>query len=592
MFLGFLTAAIGGRPAMISGAAGAMAVVAKDIMASDGKLDDLSEGDRFDVLMWTMFLCGVVQMLFGVFRVAKFVKLIPETAMLGFMNGLAIVIFMAQLTAFQACRIPEAKVFNDCEVKEREWLKLDETETWLTLVLVFLTMAVMVLWPKVPKIGGWLPASFVALALATFVEHVIYRIGFDRETRTVKDTAPLNESFSTPTFPPADMLWKDGTALGMSLQYAVQLAAIGAIESVMTLQAVDEITGAQPSTFRANQECVAQGVANFVSSFFGAMGGDAMIGQSTINVMNGARGRLSGMSAGIFMLCIILGASAVVEAIPIAALTGVLFMVVIHTFNWGTFKTLRRASKADAFVVVLVTVLAVVTNLAIAVISGVVFTALVDAWRSSQMLTASTEILHDENGRPVKVYHFSGALFFGSTRTFANMFDYANDPEHVLLDFRESVLADWSALAAVKAVAKRYAEVDKNVEVQRLDAFSVGRVQRAGSFVAETVALLHGDKELYVHHDKELNDDSDGPGVVVHADVQHGDSNLRRRKSLSQLHMFEPLQVEEHPSPVQPVVAVEPTQDDNETSQIEPSQINETESDSDNDAAATPEDQV
>eukprot|EP01006_Ploeotia_vitrea_P045195 TRINITY_DN66919_c6_g1_i1.p1 TRINITY_DN66919_c6_g1~~TRINITY_DN66919_c6_g1_i1.p1 ORF type:complete len:653 (+),score=360.36 TRINITY_DN66919_c6_g1_i1:613-2571(+) len=459
---------------MISGAAGALAVVMKDLMSVTGPLGALTRAERFEHLLMCVVFIGIFQMVAGMMRLAKFVRLIPHSAMVGFMNGLAIIIFMAQFSAFEKCtKYPQ---YQQCTEQEREWMTLDQGETWMLLVLVFGTMAIMHFFPKTPKIGKVLPASMVALIIGTAFEHGINRAAIGYDTRTVADTAPIEGGFPQAHFPDVS-----GTShWGTILSYAGSLAAIGLIESVMTLQAVDEITETPPSTFRSNQECVAQGIANLFCGFFGAMGGDAMIGQSTINVMNGARGRLSGMLAGLMMLFIVVVASPVIELVPIGSLTGVLFMVVLHTFNWSTFKLLTKVRKSDAFVIVLVTSLAVLTDLAIAVGAGVAFTALVNSWDSGKVLRAVTRVQHEKYTNRVlhKTYYIYGSLFFGSARAFTELFDPKRDPKHVRINFENSLICDFSALAAIYSLQKRYASYDKVLSVEKLSTKSKRQLRR------------------------------------------------------------------------------------------------------------------
>ena len=537
-FLGLITAAVGGKPGMISGAAGALAVVMKDLMADDGPLEDLNKAERFEHLLMCVVFIGVFQMVASFLLLAKFVRLIPQSAMIGFMNGLAIIIFMAQFTAFQECNKYEE--FQQCTEDERTYMSLKKGETWILLVHVFLTMFIMHFFPKVPKIGKMLPASMVALVIGTAFEHGINRslIGYD--TRTVGDTAPIDGDFPKGHLP--DVSGTDHW--GVILSYAGSLAAIGLIESVMTLQAVDEITETPPSTLRSNQECFAQGLANLFCGFFGAMGGDAMIGQSTINVINGARGRLSGMIAGIAMLLIVVVASPVIEYVPIGSLTGVLFMVVIHTFNWGTFKLLTKVRKSDAFVIILVTVLAVVTNLAIAVFAGVVFVALVNSWDAGKILKATTATFTDKHGTETKIYRLYGSLFFGSSRTFTTLFNPKNDPEHVIINFENSLICDYSAIAALYALQQRYANYGKRVTIEKLSTKSKNQLRKQGH-IAEAVNYNLNSPSFIAMTDPEIPTFSPLAGPVASPTSPSGSKKKAVHKSgsqptdVSQLSMFQ-----------------------------------------------------
>lgn len=480
VFLGFITGAIGGRPGMISGAAGALAVVAKDITSDSGPLKDLTDDQRLEHLFLTTVFVGLFQMAFGFFFLAKLVRLIPETSMIGFMNGLAIIIFLAQLTAFQTC--DQAELFTDCSEDQQTYLSLAQGETWMVILIVFTTMIVVEFFPRVPRIGKAIPASLVGLITATIFEHAINRplIGWD--TRTVKETGPIDGGLPIFHIPNPG----SSTDWNVVLSYAAMLAAIGLIESVMTLQAVDEIVNSPPSVYRSNQECIAQGVSNFVCGFFNAMGGDAMIGQSTINVMNGARGRLSAMSAGVFMLVIILVASPLIDLIPVSALTGVLFMVVINTFNWDTFKLIFRIPVGDAFSIILVTVLAVVTNLAIAVAVGVAWNALLNVWENGKVIECDTEIMIDEStGKEYKIYNIRGPLFFGSVKTFINFFTPMSDPDAVIIDFEQAMIADFSGVAAIKSISERFHSQKKEVILRHLNLPSETQIARTGTWMID-----------------------------------------------------------------------------------------------------------
>lgn len=359
-----ITGIFGGKPGMISGAAGALAVVVTELTADDGVLSYLSTDERLNVLYMvrvgnvetmllshlcrssscltsprrpshchplcqTMFVCGVCQIVFAVFRLAKLVRLIPETGMIGFMDGLAIIIFMAQLPAFQYCTAEP--LFVECSLEERKWLTFQNNTVELILVLVhvFGCMAIMKLFPKIPKIGRTIPASLVALLVGTLVEHTLFRMVIGVGTRTVQETAPMSgdlPKFDWPAIP------TDSNTVQTVFLYAVTLAAIGSVESVLTLQACNEITDTVAKISHSNQELFAQGLANLICGMFRAMGGDAMIGQSTINIMNGARHRVSSTSSGIFMLLFIVALSPFIDLLPVATLTGVLFMVVLCKF--------------------------------------------------------------------------------------------------------------------------------------------------------------------------------------------------------------------------------------------------------------------
>ena len=517
-FLGFITAVIGGKEGMISGAAGAMAVVIKDLMADSGPLSDYSKGDRFNHLLMTVLVCGILQTLCGLLQLAKLVKLISKPCMVGFMNGLGIVIFYAQFGAFKKCPYAKATArsspdyFSDCKENERRWMELggeDAAETWLTLLLVAFTMGIMVGWPKVipQKYQRLLPSSLVAIIFGTLWEHYVNREGFGVSTRTVGGTEQLKGAF--PRYHLPQVPSNGNGEWGVIFQYGISLTFVGLIESVMTLQACDEITETLPSVFRSNQECVAQGVANAVSGLFGAMGGDAMIGQSTINIsVNGARGRLSGATAGILMLFFVVALSPVISTVPIGTLTGVLFMVVLSTFNWQTFPMLAshvlpesllkcvervagplpRIPKADAFVIVLTTVLAVYFNLAVGVVVGTVVLSTFDAWNRG----ARFQVVKGTNGPGCVVYQPLQPLFFGTSKDFARAFTPGADPQKCVVDLSRSAVADYTAVDALADVAARYEKVEKSFEIIGVSADDKKFIQLAGPAVKGAADALDG----------------------------------------------------------------------------------------------------
>eukprot|EP00546_Thalassionema_frauenfeldii_P003486 CAMPEP_0178938498 /NCGR_PEP_ID=MMETSP0786-20121207/26363_1 /TAXON_ID=186022 /ORGANISM="Thalassionema frauenfeldii, Strain CCMP 1798" /LENGTH=745 /DNA_ID=CAMNT_0020617221 /DNA_START=346 /DNA_END=2583 /DNA_ORIENTATION=- len=501
-WMALITGLLGGKPGMISGAAGALAVVVTKITAEDGALPHLTPTERLNVLYMTMFACGWFQIVFAILRLAKLVRLIPETGMIGFMNGLAIIIFMAQLPAFQTCNVPGKEYFVDCTLEERQWLTFsnDAAELSLTLLQVVLCMAVMKFFPKIPKIGKIVPSSLVGLLLGAFVEHIIFRNVVGVETRTVAQTAQMSGSlpmFNWPSIPSGD-----GTALQVVFVYGVTLAAIGGVESVLTLQACNEITDTVPKISDSNQELFAQGLANLVSGLFSAMGGDAMIGQSTINIMNGARYRVSSTMSGIFMLLFVVALAPFINLLPIATLTGVLFMVVLSTFQWKTFIILRYGRLSDSLAIILVTVIAVFFNLAIAIGVGIVFSALIHAWDSGSHVVADISFpsnlkINGIRCHPVKYVHIRGSIFFGSARHFVNQFHVSEDPSTVIIDLQDALIQDHSAVAALQGITHRFAQANKQVLVVNLPIKSQGRLERThGDYDAlQKQVLTEGDVE-------------------------------------------------------------------------------------------------
>mmetsp|Transcript_18524 Transcript_18524/g.27153 ORF Transcript_18524/g.27153 Transcript_18524/m.27153 type:complete len:681 (+) Transcript_18524:188-2230(+) len=483
-WMALITGIFGGKPGMISGAAGALAVVVTKLTADDGPLKDNTMAERLNVLYMTMFICGAMQILMAWLRLAKVVRLIPETGLIGFMNGLAIIIFMAQLPAFQYCDAQQ--LFIECTLDERKWLTFQNNtgELILSLVHVVICMLIMKFFPKVPKVGKWIPASLVSLLVGTFIEHIIFRQGFDIATRTVEETAPISGSlpmFDWPSVPSGGNVWT------VIIEYAATLAVIGGVESVLTLQACNEITDTVPKISDSNQELFAQGLANLVCGLFRAMGGDAMIGQSTINIMNGARHRVSSTMSGVFMLLFIVALSGFIALLPISTLTGVLFMVVLSTFQYKTFVILRYGRLSDSIAILLVTLIAVFLNLAVGIAVGIIFSALVHAWDSGSHVEADIAIkqmLINGEECEVKYVHVRGAIFFSSTRKFVNLFNVASDPDVIILDLKDALVIDHSAVAAIQGISHRFAQADKRVLLTNVAAKCHGRLHRTGDHAA------------------------------------------------------------------------------------------------------------
>ncbi len=445
--VGLITSAIGGRPGMISGATGALAVVMVSLVATHGE----------QYLFATVVLMGLLQMLAGVFKLGKFIRLVPHPVMLGFVNGLAIVIFLAQLEQFKVIGADGVKV----------WLSGEPL--YLMLALVALTMAIIMFLPRLTRA---VPSS-----LAAIVGVSLLVIGFNLDTRTVGDVASIAGGLPSFSIPSVPMTWE---TLEIIFPYAVILAAIGLIESLLTISVIDELTD---TTGQNNRECVAQGVANTVTGFFGGMGGCAMIGQSMINVNSGGRGRLSGLVAALMLLVFILFASSLIEQIPLAALTGVMFMVVIGTFEWSSLRILNKIPVSDAFVLILVSAVTVWTDLAVAVIVGVIVSALVFAWEHAKHIRA--ELRMNEAGS--KVYELHGPLFFGSVSHFMALFDAKGDPEDVIVDFRYSRVCDHSGLEAIDTLAERYTKAGKKLHLRHLTEECRSLLSRAKDLVEVNV---------------------------------------------------------------------------------------------------------
>ena len=443
--VGLITALFGGRPGMISGATGALAVVMVALVAEHG----------VEYLFATVVLMGVLQLVAGAFRLGKFIRLVPTPVMLGFVNGLAIVIGLAQLGQFQVA----------VEGGGREWMQGGQLA--LMLALVALTMAVIWL---MPRLTTAIPAPLVGIVV---VAGLVIGLGLDAPR--VGDLASIEGGLPPFHIPEVPLTWE---TLRIIAPYALILAAIGLIESLLTLNLVGEITGERGG---ASQECLAQGAANTITGFFGGMGGCAMIGQSMINVRSGGRTRLSGLSAALFLLAFILVASSLIEQIPLAALVGVMFMVVIGTFAWRSLTIMRRIPLSDSFVIVLVTVVTVLTDLAIAVIVGVIVSALVYAWNNARRIHASSGTTIDGT----RIYYIDGPLFFGSTDGFNELFDPENDPELVVVDFARSRVVDQSALQAIEDVAAKYEARGKSIQLRHLSRDCHRLLARSRQLVVE-----------------------------------------------------------------------------------------------------------
>ncbi len=426
--MGLITSIFGGRPGMISGATGAVAVVIVALAKSHG----------VEYIFATVILAGLLQMTFGFFRLGKFIRLVPQPVMYGFVNGLSIVIFMAQ--------IPQFKI-----VGTDNWLQ----GTALIIMLGLVALTMFIIW-GLPKLTKVVPASLTAI-LVVFGVVALFNIS----TTTVGDIASIKGGF--PPFHIPNLPF-NFTTLQVIFPYALIVAGVGLIESLLTLNLVDEITETKG---RSNKEAVAQGLANFVTGFFSGMGGCAMIGQSLINISNGARARLSGIVASVMLLIFVMFGSSLIEKMPIAALTGLMIMVAIGTFEWITVRMVNKMPKHDIFVgIVVIAVTVFLHNLALAVLIGVIISALVFAWESAKRIRARKYI--DENG--VKHYEIYGPLFFGSTTVFTEKFDLLNDPNEIVIDFKESKIADMSAIECLNKLTERYLKVGKIVRLRHLSA--------------------------------------------------------------------------------------------------------------------------
>lgn len=428
VIVSFITSVFGGRPGMISGAAGALAVVMVALVVQHGA----------EYLFAAVVLMGVFQMLFAVAKLGKFIRMVPHPVMLGFVNGLAMVIFLAQFHHFK---------------------NVDENgvATWITgmslyamVGLIAITMAITFLLPRLTKAIPSTLAAIIVVSLAV--------IGLDIDTKTVGDLGSIAGGLPTFNIPSVPFNLE---TIKIVLPYSLILAAVGLIETLLTLNLIDDMTNTRG---RPNRESLAQGAANFITGLFGGMGGCAMIGQSMINVNNGGLRRLSGIATAVFLLSFILFASKWIEMIPLAALIGVMFVVAIKTFEWGSFQLFGKVPKADIVVGLLVAAITLFANLAIAVIVGVIFSALSFAWEHAKEIKAKSDI--DQAGW--KTYTLEGSLFFASIANFTALFNPINDPENVVIDFKDAKVVDHSALEAIDNLADKYIQAGKKLHLKHL----------------------------------------------------------------------------------------------------------------------------
>ncbi len=426
--MGLVTAIFGGRPGMISGGAGATVIVLIALMQSNG----------LEYVLAAVALAGVIQIVIGVFKLGKFIRLVPHPVMFGFVNGLAIIIFMSQLDQFKT-------------VVNGDIVWLSGTSLYIMAGLVALTIAIVVLLPKLTKA---VPSSLVAI-IVVFI--LVYFLGID--TKTVEDIASVSGGFPPFHIPNIPLSWE---TLEIIAPYSMIMAAVGLTEGLLTLNLVDEITQTKGS---GNRECIAQGGANVLNGFFFGMGGCPMIAQTLVNLSAGSRARLSGIIAAFTILAIVLFGAPIIEQVPMAALVGVMIMVAIGTFEWASLKIFNKVPKKDIFLVIIVAAITVILhNLALAVLVGVILSALFFAWESAKRIRARKHI--DENG--VKHYEIYGPLFFASTTNFAEKFDVINDPEEIIIDFKDSRVSDMSAIEALNALTERYNKVGKKVHLRHL----------------------------------------------------------------------------------------------------------------------------
>jgi len=445
--MGLLAAIFGGRPGMISGATGAMAVVMVALVAEHG----------VEYLFAAVVLTGIIQIGSGVLKIGKYIRIVPYPVMLGFVNGLAIVIFLAQLQNFQIKQVDGSMV----------WMA--GIPLWVFMGLVALTMLIIHYLPRLIKSFPAALAAIVTVSLMVFFLNI--------DSNTVGDLTSIKGGLPSFHIPLVPFNWE---TLAIILPYSFILAAVGLIESLLTMSLIDEVTDTRG---RGNRECIGQGIANTTTGLFGGMGGCAMIGQSMINISSGGRQRLSGVAAALFLLIFILFASPLIEKIPMAVLVGVMFMVVLGTFEWSSLRIMGKIPRSDAFILVLVSAVTVVTDLAIAVVVGVIVSALVFAWEHARRIHVNG--YNDENGS--RVYELNGPLFFGSVKSFLELFNPNDDPDDVILEFQNSRVADHSAIEAIDTLAEKYIKAGKKLHLRHLSPECRILLKNAGDLVEVNV---------------------------------------------------------------------------------------------------------
>ncbi len=463
--MGLVTALIGGRPGMISGATGAVAVILAPLVREQGDLGGLDSALGY--LFAAVVLMGVLQVLFGVLKLGKFIRLVPHPVMLGFVNGLAIVIFRSQFEMFELSHHLPAQ---------------QKVLIWMVMgILILLTMAISYLMPKITKA---VPATLTAMVVVSLISFILNRLGIVEVTTVLdfvqsKDPTKMTLAAALPRFAIPHIPFSL-EAFKTILPYSILAASVGLIESLMTLTLLDELTETRGF---GNQECVGQGIANILNGFFGGMGGCAMIGQSVINIRAGGRGRTSGITAAVALLGFILFGAPLIEQIPLAALVGVMFMVVIGTFEWSSFRVMKSIPRSDALIIVVVSVITVVTNLAVAVAVGIIFSALVFAWEKGKKMEATP--FTDQFGS--RIYPLEGALFFGSAQSFKELFDFTHDPLDIVIDFDKAHVHDHSGLEAINYVAEKYGQQGKKLHLLNLSDECWKLLRKAENVVEVTI---------------------------------------------------------------------------------------------------------
>ncbi|MEA1879780.1 MAG: SulP family inorganic anion transporter [Campylobacterota bacterium] len=460
--IGLITAILGGKPGMISGATGSVAVVFIGLGLSVKSMYPELGAEALSMMvlhyiLLTSIIAGLIQILIGVMKMGKFIRLVPQPALFGFVNGLAIVIAMAQLTFLAPQNVESYSSWIDI-------IKASFSENYIMYIIILITMATMQFLPKLSKA---VPAGLVAIVLITLVVYF-----GDIATKTVGDLADLS-SVSMPSFimPLSELFtW---SAMAIILPVAFIVALVGLIESLLTLSVLDEMGGERGS---GNKECVALGVGNTTSGLFGGMAGCAMIGQSVINFTSGGLGRLSSFTAAVLLIVLVVSFSGVIAAIPVAVLVGIMFMVSIGTFEFSSVKRLKHMPKSDAFVLIVVTIITVLEDLAVAVIAGIIISALVFAWEHAKIFSRNKE----EDGK--KIYELDGPLFFGSVTSFNEQFDVENDPDEVVIDFKNARVMDSSGAEAIDGITDKYRQAGKKLTLRHLSKDCKKALHSAGPF--------------------------------------------------------------------------------------------------------------
>ncbi|OQR82084.1 Sulfate Permease (SulP) Family [Thraustotheca clavata] len=470
-FFGIVVGLFGGVPATIAGAAGALGVVMPTITSATGTLQHLTYDERVEHLFMAVFLAGLLQLVFGILELSRFFSMIPHTAHIGFLNGLALMMLFSQKTTFMSCSKPNI-LFGACEQNDDlVWMSSTDPSTWATVFTTALTIVIMHWFPRIPYVGRIVPPTLAVAVVSVCLEHGINRPLLGYNVRTIGDTSPLAGAlpkFKVPRF---------GNIADWSLvvSVAASLAAVGIFESIMTLQAIVDLTKSKLSRAACRKECLAQGIGNILCGVFQGMGGCSMIGQSTGNVLNGGRHRVSGVVCGIVTFAVLLFASPAIELVPVACLTGILVVIIAHTFHWPSLRMLIYLPIVDAFAIVLVTVLAALTNLAIAVIVGVLWQSVVNGWNAGHHLTVeiTNEDIYDGKSPNARVYQLKGSLLYSSIVCFRDFFDIADDPPLVVIDVQNCRVTDFSAVAALKEIATRYRDQEKHILIRHLDAYAM-----------------------------------------------------------------------------------------------------------------------